>query len=202
VRYLSWYAVADYALWAGMRMPTEAEWEKAARGMMLVGIQETDDVELKVFTTPHGRVYPWGDQWKRSLCNTAEGAQGDTTPVGAYMDKSASPFGCMDMSGNVWEWVADWYRWNYYAIAPSSNPPGPESGTERVLRGGSYADLAADARCARRQHLYPSATLMTFGGRLAVPPAPPQGSRLGDLLEGTGSDDGGSDHRLATLPDV
>ena len=148
---MSWNDANVYCNWAQKSLPTEAEWEKAARGPML-------DVEIE-------QNYAWGQEFDSEKANTEEANQNDTTPVGHFSPQGDSPYGAADMTGNVWEWVADWYSSDYYQEAPLSNPPGPATGTNKILRGGSWLFDAFYARTAFRYNIRPDYTYDFAGFR-------------------------------------
>lgn len=150
---VNWDSAVAYCRWLtaktgkNYRLPTEAEWEKAARGM-------------------DQRRFPWGNNIDHSYANYVGAREYDTgAPVGAYdgnrlgdlqTHSNASPYGAYDMSGNVMEWCQDWYSRDYYSVSPRKNPQGPETGAYRVLRGGTFFTEAFDLRTYARSAAWPS----------------------------------------------
>lgn len=150
VNCVSWHDAKAYCKYAGKKLPTEAQWEKGARG--------TD-----------GKKYPWSNQ--DAGCDYAVMSDGErgcgensTWPVGSKPG-GASPYGAMDMAGNVWEWTADWY--SPYGKSPDSNPEGPSSGKYRILRGGSWFSLSSELRTSLRSRNVPAHWNNVIGFRCA-----------------------------------
>ena len=157
---VSWHDAAAYARWVGKRLPTEAEWEYAARGG-LTGKQYAWGDELR----PGGR--PVANWWQGHFPARDTGEDGYTgrAPGGKFPPNG---YGLFDMGGNVWEWCADWFAEDYYAKSPSTNPPGPDAGAERVIRGGSWMcseNYCSNYRVAARSQATPDSGLNNLGFR-------------------------------------
>ena len=152
VIYVDWNTAKTYCEWADRRLPTEAEWEKVARGT-------------------NANDYPWGNADPNVDLLNYNRNVGNTTAVEKYPD-GKSTYGALDMAGNVWEWVNDWYDDSYYQDSPSWNPLGPDSGVYRVLRGGSWTDGSKVIRSSNRFKNYPYTSNDDIGFRCALSETP------------------------------
>lgn len=145
---VTWYQADQYCDWRDARLPSEAEWEKTARGEL-------------------AQLFPWGNLAPNCDLTNMAGClleDPETDLLGQYPD-GESDYRALDMTGNVWEWVADWYSENYYANSPSSNPSGPDIGEEKVIRGGSFEDVEVDLRSAARDFFEPDEFFNNVGFR-------------------------------------
>jgi formylglycine-generating enzyme required for sulfatase activity len=143
--FILWEEARDYCEWVGGRLPTEAEWEKAAKGTV-------------------AQAYPWGDAWDARRCNSISGGMHRPESAGAY-PKCLSPYGVLDMAGSVWEWCSDPYAPDYYPDSPSRDPQGPDSGRLRVMRGGAWMSQPNWLRAAFRSKASPSSRNVDHGFR-------------------------------------
>jgi formylglycine-generating enzyme required for sulfatase activity len=170
VIYVDWNMAQAYCEWRGGSLPTEAQWEKAARGGR------------------EGKAYPWGDESPTCTPGARNGANylscspGDTMAVGSF---SPNGYGLYDMAGNVWEWVMDWYLETFYNVSPASNPTGPDSGTYRVLRGGGWVNYVRNLRSADRDRGDPANTNYRRGFRCARSSSPALSATLVPTLPAT-----------------
>jgi formylglycine-generating enzyme required for sulfatase activity len=155
VIYVDWNQASTYCAWAGRQLPTEAQWEYAARGGLV------------------GSAYPWGNEAPNCMFGAQNGAQyascspDDTILVGSF---APNGYGLYDMAGNVWEWVADWYSEDYYSNSPIENPTGPASGVYRVVRGGSWSNVEFNLRVSYCGRYSPDGTYLSIGFRCASSP--------------------------------
>lgn len=145
---VTWKEAQAFCRWKNKRLPTEAEWEKASRGKRPIK-------------------YPWGDEAPHKTKLNFNNAIGRTTPVGTY-PAGKSDYGVFDLSGNVAEWVQDWHFPEYYLFSPKENPPGPDKGHYKIIRGGNWKNNAEDVRLTYRNATVPKARSKTVGFRCAA----------------------------------
>lgn len=148
VVYVNWYAAQAFCAWEGGNLPTEAQWEKAARGL-------------------DGRPYPWGTAAPDISLLNYNGDHADIVSAYDYLI-GLSPYGLLQMSGNVRQWVSDWYQRNYYSISPYKNPQGPDSGQYKSLRGGAFDDNAQEVETFYRAYHLPTSAGQDRGFRCAM----------------------------------
>lgn len=154
---VSWKDAVAYCQWLSQKtgrnycLPTEAEWEKAARG-------------------DQGWIYPWGNEWDLAKCNSIESGSNDAIPIGQFSPQGDSLYHCADMAGNIWEWCADWFDEQAYQkyIDGVKDPLGAESGERRSLRGGAFVSDRLYVRCAARGSGFPDLGFRRIGFRVAA----------------------------------
>jgi formylglycine-generating enzyme required for sulfatase activity len=165
VRFITWYEAVAYARWRGAMLPSEAQWEKAARGGLQIPNPQSPISNLQLVDNPNPeRRYPWGDNFDKNKCNTSKSHIRDTTPVGQYSPRGDSPYGVADMAGNVWEWTSGLYRPYPYSVEDGREDP--EASGRRGLRGGSYSDDWRNARCSYRYYYGPGSQWNSGGCRV------------------------------------